>query len=400
MTDRRTNHSPRRFHWPARARLVALGLVAVLVGAVAPAGLAAAADGVTTISFDATRDYDRAFAVLDLVNAERAKNGAAPLTLDRGLMEAAMQRAAEAALSFSHTRPDGRTCFTAFPEQAGSTQGENLAWGQKTAATVVKVWMDSPGHRANIVNPSFTALGVGALVHGDRVYWAQLFTNAKAEVATNPGNGPAVSVVQVRTADLAWRVTTSATSVKVGGTAQITASIPVAEHPAITVRPEHLSYTLSGAGGTVGADGVFTATGPGTATVAVTPAGAAQPSASVSIAVGDTTAGGPDASTVASRPVLAKAVIKTLRASSTGQLTVRWAKVANARGFQVLVAKNKSFTKGRVKALAKQSSARAVTLSKLKTGTRYYAKVRAYALVSGAKVFGPWSKSVTLRVPR
>lgn len=116
--------------------------------------------------------------VAALVNEERATAGLAPLTLDLELCAAAKTRAAEAAVSFSHTRPDGTSCFTAL-KQAGISYrgaGENIAYGQTTPAAVMKDWMASSGHRANILNSKYTHIGVGCTVVNGVTYWAQFFT--------------------------------------------------------------------------------------------------------------------------------------------------------------------------------------------------------------------------------
>ncbi|MGN1250415.1 MAG: CAP domain-containing protein [Candidatus Spyradocola sp.] len=117
--------------------------------------------------------------VVRLVNVERKKAGLAPLTMDATLSAAAQVRAQEIDVSFSHTRPDGTSCFTVLKEFGISYRacGENIAKGSPSPARVVEGWMNSAGHRANILNENFTAIGVG--VHADAagtLHWAQLFT--------------------------------------------------------------------------------------------------------------------------------------------------------------------------------------------------------------------------------
>lgn len=116
--------------------------------------------------------------VVELVNQERVKAGLKPLTMKTELAAAASVRAKEIKTSFSHTRPDGRSYSTALTEQSirfrGS--GENIAYGQKTPQDVMKSWMNSSGHRANILNPSFTDIGVGYYESNGTGYWVQLFT--------------------------------------------------------------------------------------------------------------------------------------------------------------------------------------------------------------------------------
>ena len=116
--------------------------------------------------------------VVRLVNAERAKEGLAALQMDSSLNSAAQVRAKEIVTSFSHTRPNGSSCFTALSE-AGikyNGSGENIAYGQKTPAEVVNAWMNSAGHRANIMSSKFTKIGVGCHNSNGTYYWSQFFT--------------------------------------------------------------------------------------------------------------------------------------------------------------------------------------------------------------------------------
>lgn len=118
--------------------------------------------------------------VVKLVNEERAKVGAGALTLDKEIEAAALVRAKEIEISFSHTRPDGRNFSTALTDTGITfrSSGENIAWGQRSPEEVVKAWMNSEGHRANILNTNFTKIGVGYYQNGaGRNYWTQLFTN-------------------------------------------------------------------------------------------------------------------------------------------------------------------------------------------------------------------------------
>ena len=118
-------------------------------------------------------------AVLALVNEARAQEGLAPLTLAQNLTQAAQVRAGELPVLFSHTRPDGRSCFTALAEAgvAYRTAGENIAAGYATPEAVVDGWLHSEGHRANILNEDFTQMGVGHVQAADGYgdYWVQLF---------------------------------------------------------------------------------------------------------------------------------------------------------------------------------------------------------------------------------
>lgn len=117
--------------------------------------------------------------VVALVNQERAKEGLSPLTINTKVQAAAQVRAVECEQLFSHTRPDGSSFSTALKEQNVSyrSAGENIAWGQHSPEEVMNAWMNSSGHRANIMNPNFTTIGVGYYENTRGTdYWCQLFT--------------------------------------------------------------------------------------------------------------------------------------------------------------------------------------------------------------------------------
>lgn len=122
--------------------------------------------------------------VLRLVNEIRAEAGVQPLTLDMTLCRAASMRAVEMDYNniMSHTRPDGSDWWTVLDSYGASygTCGENVAAGYRTPASVVTGWKNSPGHYSNMINASFTKLGVGyssAGVGDYGHYWCQLFSN-------------------------------------------------------------------------------------------------------------------------------------------------------------------------------------------------------------------------------
>ena len=112
--------------------------------------------------------------VLRLVNVERNKAGLAPLSVGSAAAQSAADvRTNEIKVSFSHTRPNGSSCFTALSE-AGvhyHAAGENIAYGYRTPAAVMEGWMNSAGHRSNILNPSFTHVSISF----DDYSWTQLF---------------------------------------------------------------------------------------------------------------------------------------------------------------------------------------------------------------------------------
>ncbi|MFJ7421202.1 CAP domain-containing protein [Streptomyces uncialis] len=116
--------------------------------------------------------------VVTLVNQERAKVGCSPVSADAGLARLAEAFSQDMAARgfFDHTDPDGDSPWDR-AEAAGIDDlgGENIARGQADAAAVMDAWMDSPGHRANILNCEFTTLGVGAHFGSGGPWWTQNF---------------------------------------------------------------------------------------------------------------------------------------------------------------------------------------------------------------------------------
>ncbi|WP_447040229.1 CAP domain-containing protein [Streptomyces sp. DSM 118878] len=117
-------------------------------------------------------------AVLTLVNEERAKAGCRPVTADSGLASLAGRFSTDMAQRgfFDHTDPDGATPWDR-AEKAGITDlgGENIARGQANARSVMDAWMNSSGHRANILNCDYKTLGVGAHFASGGPWWTQDF---------------------------------------------------------------------------------------------------------------------------------------------------------------------------------------------------------------------------------
>jgi uncharacterized protein YkwD len=115
--------------------------------------------------------------VVALTNAQRVKAGCKPLKVDSRLNLSAQRHSADMAKRnyFEHEDPDGHD-FADREKAAGfvgDSGGENIAMGQTSAAEVMNDWMNSPGHRRNILDCSFTMIGVGYVADGH--YWTQNF---------------------------------------------------------------------------------------------------------------------------------------------------------------------------------------------------------------------------------
>ena len=120
--------------------------------------------------------------VVAIINQERANAGLGGVTQNASLDVVAQIRAQEIVQSFSHTRPDGSSCFSVLDQYSipNTTAGENIAAGYGTPEAVMTGWMNSDGHRANILNGAFGQVGIGYYTDPNGVYgtyWVQMFTN-------------------------------------------------------------------------------------------------------------------------------------------------------------------------------------------------------------------------------
>lgn len=120
--------------------------------------------------------------VVRLVNIERKKAGLAPFTISSELSSVARTKSKDMAINkyFSHNSPTYGSPFEMMKKFniKYNTAGENIAKGYLSAQSVVNGWMNSSGHRANILNGSFNKIGVGAYTdNNSTIYWTQMFTN-------------------------------------------------------------------------------------------------------------------------------------------------------------------------------------------------------------------------------
>lgn len=117
--------------------------------------------------------------VYEITNNYRSLVGVSSLTLDSSLVEAASIRAKELSDSFSHTRPNGSSCFTVLSGLGISygTAGENIAAGYSSSQSVMEGWRSSSGHYQNIISSKFKKIGIGVNIVNNQYYWVQIFSN-------------------------------------------------------------------------------------------------------------------------------------------------------------------------------------------------------------------------------
>lgn len=148
---------------------------------------------VANLTISGTYHYEKAYEVLKLVNAERAAVGAKPLVMDKDLLDAAMLRSAETCILFSHSRPSGQS----YSSLCSKIRGENIAAGNSTAKSTMNQWMNSPGHKSNILSENYTSIGIGCFSQGGVCFWVQVFGEGTADEAAQPKDTDVVKQIQI-----------------------------------------------------------------------------------------------------------------------------------------------------------------------------------------------------------
>ena len=181
---------------------------------------------ITEVSITVTYDQTGARGMLEMINQFRSSSdawlynksgtketvtGLSPLKYDYTLEQIAMQRAGELAIRYSHTRPDGSNCFTAFPLETNySRKGENVSAGIQSAEQTFKDWREDnaadyngQGHRRSMLSGEFNAVGIAHVRFNGLDYWIQEFgkTEEPNEDSSNPVNGEAMIKINVKNSD-------------------------------------------------------------------------------------------------------------------------------------------------------------------------------------------------------
>ena len=163
-----------------------------------PSSLTLLSDGsyrkIASMNTSGTYNYDSAKTIVDLVNEERAKLNLPELQIDNSLTESAMQRASEISIYWEHERPNGLSCFSVNKK----INGENIGVGSSSTAVIMNKWMNSPGHKAQIVKNTYNSIGVGCYNHNGLTYWVQLFSKTNSEnTNTQSGKKDVSNTIQV-----------------------------------------------------------------------------------------------------------------------------------------------------------------------------------------------------------
>ena len=308
-----------------------------------------------TLNISGTQNYTYASQVITLLNEQRVNNGLSPLTADSTLTAAAMQRAAETVIYFSHTRPNGSRCFTAFD---GGWRGENIAAGQADPDEVITGWMNSTGHRKNILEANYTSVGVGCFNYKGINFWVQCFSDITADGSVRTGTASATAAVSASTdyINMSGKLAENTFS-SAGETTTFTVSNNNVGWTYITatVDSSSFNYSSSASAAKVDPTGNVTVAGGGTAIItAATKKGR--------LSVSDTL--------TSTAPSLTPSI--TSITAGSGKVDLSWSSVSGAANYAVYYTANgKWYNAGTTTALK-------MTVSGLTGGTRYGFAVKAY----------------------
>lgn len=175
------------------------------------------------IRLDGVNDYSAAYALFDSMNALRRENGLSPLVMDAELLPAAMKRAAELAVNYSYTRPDGSKYDTIFPAKFHyASKIEDIAIWNVSAGEVLTEWKDSFGH---MLDEKYKSAGVGVFIDSNGCYyWAQLLASEEGtyEIPRSGGTRAVTASVKASPDVLKLSVSPASASLEPGGSAVLT----------------------------------------------------------------------------------------------------------------------------------------------------------------------------------
>ncbi|WP_304854523.1 CAP domain-containing protein [Adlercreutzia caecimuris] len=312
------------------------------------------------------------------------------LTYDYALEQAAMLRAAEVAVSFSHTRPNGTSCFTASDTLPLRASGENIAAGQTTVNAAFVAWReddygyDGQGHRRNMLRSSFTSVGIGHVTFNGIHYWVQNFgTSTSGTADTGTADGARTVSVAIDDATISQKaLKPSAASLAV--TAGKSVALPSVSL-SLTVRDRWPSSPLTLAA----SNPVWTSS-----------------NSSVAAISGNTVVGkkaGTATLTVKANGLQAKVkvTVKAVKPPKTKftsvkrakkSLKIKWKKqTKNVTGYEIWCSTSKKFTKKTTVKTTKKAKTTSLTVKKLKAKKTYYVKIRTYYKTGGKKYYSDWS---------
>lgn len=340
------------------------------------------ADDVSTDNFSvhvtAKEMYENAFEVLNLVNKERKKEKLPALVMDQSLLETAMLRGFETIIYWNHTRPDGTLCFTANSKM----MGENIAAWQTSPKEVMSSWMNSQGHKDNILNSDYKSIGVGCVYINGSYYWVQCFgmDDAQEVEASSYKDKKNSRDILVKKDEEYYKadMEISSNNLKIGQTATVSVwwnGNKLPDSGAVIASSDPSVCEIK--------DGKLIAKKAGKANIKMYFNGYEEGTITQKVTVKENKIKVPTVS------------IKKLKNKKGKKLYVQLNKTQKVKGYQIVYSTNKNFKKASTRTIKNTS----LTISKLKKKKTYYVKARAYKKdSSGKKVFGTYSKVKKVKI--
>ncbi|MDE6957614.1 MAG: Ig-like domain-containing protein [Lachnospiraceae bacterium] len=338
-------------------------------------------------------EYSKSFEVLTIINKKRAAQKLPPLKMDKALLNTAMQRAAELTLYFSHDRPNGETCFSIFPSDY--IMGENIAAGQSTSSQVMNSWMNSPGHKANIMNPDYKVVGVGVVSLNGVRYWVQCFGGQVRQSVSKSSYGDKTvsAVIPFDRRYAKPKLSYASKTVKAGQklAAKLTFDNDFSSYfGKVTGTPKQIRFVSSNKKiCTVNSNGTITGVKPGKATIYMM--SGSSKAASVTITVAKS----------GKSEVIKKTAVSSLKAGKKS-FVVKWKKQKSIAGYQIQYSTDKGFRKGNKTITIKNAGTYKKTVTRLKSKKKYYVRVRTYKNVKvkgkTTKKYSGWSGVKAVKV--
>ena len=331
------------------------------------------------IPLNITYDYESASQMVSLVNQQRAAKGLAPLTMDKSLLEAAMNRASELTLLYSHTRPIGISGLTASLDASY----ESISAGQGTASEALAVWMNGEDQTA-VFDAGYTAAGVGAVTAGGVSYWVILYgkqVTAAADMNSYTSSSVSAEIPFIADQGVPFKFYATG-SMKLGLSEKKEVEFFIDNgFSHVQVSPSALTFTSSSSSVCkVSSNGILTPRRAGTARITLTLKSNSQVKTSLTV-------------TVDSR--LRTPRIHTVTATSARSLRIMWDKIPGASSYTIYYKEGNTKT---WKVLKKGITRNGYNHRYLTPGTTYTYTVRAVSKTGSSRYDSKGKKGIPAAV--
>lgn len=334
-------------------------------------------------------DYDKAFEVLNILNAKRKERGLCGLKMDSQLLNAAMKRCVESAVIFSHSRPDNSEYYSI---NSDLIYGENIAAGRSTSEGTFEQWWNSLGHRKNMMNFAYRSVGIGCVQVNGIYYWSQEFGYKVVDESEGAENKSSIVDVSANVNNLNVYTTNNKIRQTTGNTVRLEvynrnkvftyASIKL-ENTSLEWKSDNINVA------SVTKNGVIKCLSEGEATVRATLKGTDKVVGVWSVVLTGSNEFEDEDLDENGIIKISKSKFKKVKKLKKNRIKLSFKKIKRADGYEVMYSKNSSMKKVKIKKASKTT----VIIKRISKAKVMYAKVRAYKVLSnGMKVYGKWSK--------